>query len=208
MLKLLETNQRPKLDYEMIYLNGIDRTTRNEDHSLDNIRKMIFNTVKFFTVVNIENHNREQLENLFEITRGLNEVMTVITPADLMTIFPIDKNYKGNRDQVKDYYSSMEAVNAHGLHERFKTADEVRKFLWDYCNTDIMEYQITVMCIISAFNKFEFGESLIERWIRETDVDLPVYQQFTDQNGKPYMIRTTPFVKEFPKHIRLLKGVH
>lgn len=210
MLKLIETKQKLVPNYEMIYIRALERCTGNEDHSIENLRKMIFNTVKYFTVVNIEGFNREQLETLFEISNGMSNMMVMLTPADLMTIFPITKTYDGERYQMKDYFSAMEAVNAHGLHERFKTADEARELLWEYWNRDIMKYQVKIMSIISAFNQLETGESLLERWIREKDIDLPVHRKYTDQNGNSYMVdgngRSVPVVKSFPKHIKLLGG--
>lgn len=211
MLKVIETKEKRVPNYEWIYLNGIARCSSDEDYSKENIRKMIFYTVKFFTVVNIDGYSREQLERLHTISCGMSEVMAAITPADLMTIFPITKTYDGERYQMKDYFSAMEAVNAHGLHEPFKTADNARALLWEYWNRDIMEYQVKLMSIISAFNQMETGESLLERWIREKDIDLPVHRKYTDQNGNSYMVdgngRSVPVIKSFPKHIKLLGGL-
>ncbi|VUZ22851.1 Uncharacterised protein, partial [Acetobacterium wieringae] len=70
---------------------------------------------------------------------------------------------------------------------------------------------VKLMSIISAFNQMETGESLLERWIREKDIDLPVHRKYTDQNGNSYMVdgngRSMPVVKSFPKHIKLLGGL-
>lgn len=206
MLKVIEGAKRPSLDYERIYLDGIIRSTADGD-----ARKIIFYTVKYFTVVDIDKYTRERLEVLHTLSCQMSELMATITPADLMTIFPISKNYDGERYQMKDYFSAMEAVNAHGLHEPFKTADNARELLWEYWNRDIMEYQVKIMSIISAFNQFETGESLLERWIREKDIDLPVHRKYADQNGNSYTVdgngRSTPVVKSFPKHIKLLGGL-
>ncbi len=209
MFKLIEGTKRQPPVYERIYLNGIIRCSAEEVYSTENIRKMVFYTVKYFTVVDIDNYTREQLEGLHTISCGMSELMAAITPADLMTIFPINKTYDGERYQMKDYFSAMEAVNAHGLHEPFKTADKARSLLWEYWNRDIMEYQVKVMSIISAFNQFETGESLLERWIREKDIDLPVCRKYTDQNGKSFIFdengRSSPLVKNSPKHLKLVQ---
>ena len=209
MLKLIEGTKRPPLDYEKIYLNGIISCTADEDLLMENTRKMIFYTVKYFTVVDIENHTRDQLERLHTLSCQMTEVMATITPADLMTIFPITKTYDGERYQMKDYFSAMEAVNAHGLHEPFKTADNARVLLWEYWNRDIMLYQVKLMSIISAFNQFETGASLLERWIREKDIDLPVHRKYSDQNGNSYMVdgngRSVPVIRSFPKYLKLVQ---
>lgn len=211
MLKLIEPKEKPVLDRERIYINSTQRALSEYDGTVSTARKLIFNTVKFFIHVDIELYDRADLENLMDMSNALSMVIAKITPADLMTIFPITKTYDGERYQMKDYFSAMEAVNAHGLHEPFKTADNARALLWEYWNRDIMEYQVKLMSIISAFNQFETGESLLERWIREKDIDLPVHRKYTDQNGNSYMVdgngRSVPVIKSFPKHIKLLEGV-
>lgn len=209
MFKLIEGTKHPPLDYERIYLDGIIRCTADEDLLMENVRKMIFYTVKYFTVVDIDNYTRDQLERLHTLSCQMTEVMATITPADLMTIFPIKKTYDGERYQMKDYFSAMEAVNARGLHEPFKTADNARALLWEYWNMDIMLYQVKLMSVISAFNQFETGESLLERWIREKDIDLPVHRKYTDQNGRSFILdkngRSSPLVKSNPKHLKLVQ---
>lgn len=209
MFKLIEGTKRQPPVHERIYLNGIIRCSAEEVYSTENIRKMVFYTVKYFTVVDIDNYTREQLEGLHTISCGMSELMAAITPADLMTIFPIKKTYDGERYQMKDYFSAMEAVNAQGLHEPFGTADNARELLWEYWNRDIMLYQVKLMSIISAFNQFETGETLLERWIREKDIDLPVHRKYTDQNGRSFILdengRSSPLVKSNPKHLKLVQ---
>ncbi len=209
MFKLIEGTKRPPLDYEQIYLDGIIRCTSDGTGSMEVARKIIFYTVKYFGVVDIDKYTRDQLEVLHTLSCQMTEVMAAITPADLITIFPIKKTYDGERYQMKDYFSAMEAVNAHGLHEPFKTADNARVLLWEYWNRDIMLYQVKLMSIISAFNQFETGESLLERWIREKDIDLPVHRKYTDQNERSFILdnngRSSPLLKSNPKHFELVQ---
>lgn len=211
MIKLIETKEKPVLDYERIYIDSTQRALKEYDGTVNTARRLVFNTVKFFIHLDIDRYDRADLENLFNMNDALSKVIAKITPADLMTIFPITKTYDGERYQMKDYFSAMEAVNAHGLHESFKTADNVRALLWEYWNRDIMKYQVKLMSIISAFNQFETGETLLERWIREKDIDLPVNRKYTDQNGNSYIVdgngRSVPVIKSFPKHIKLLGGL-
>lgn len=65
------------------------------------------------------------------------------------------------------------------------------------------------MSIISAFNRFETGESLLERWIREKDIDLPVHRKYTDQNGRSFILdendRSVPVIRSFPKYLKLVQ---
>ncbi|VUZ26894.1 Uncharacterised protein, partial [Acetobacterium wieringae] len=155
MLKLIEPKEKPVLDRERIYINSTQRALSEYDGTVSTARKLIFNAVRFFIHVDIDLYDRADLENLMDMSNALSMVIAKITPADLMTIFPITKTYDGERYQMKDYFSAMEAVNAHGLHEPFKTADNARALLWEYWNRDIMEYQVKLMSIISAFNQME-----------------------------------------------------
>lgn len=211
MLKLIETKQKPVLDRERIYIDSTQRALKEYDGTVNTARRLIFNTVKFFIHVDIDLYDRADLENLFNMNDALSKVIAKITPADLMTIFPISKTYDGDRYQMKDYFSAMEAVNAHGLHEPFKTANEARELLWEYWNRDIVLYQVKLMSIISALNQMETGESLMERFFREqVGIDVGC-RKYTDQNGNSYIVdgsgRSVPVVRSFPKHIKLLGGL-
>jgi hypothetical protein len=160
-------------------------------------------------VIDIELFTGEDLESLLTLSGGMMEVMSQITPADLITIFPISKTYDGAKYEMKDYYSAMEAVNAHGLHERFKTADNARELLWEYWNRDIRLYQVKLMSVISGMNQRATGETLMERFFREQGLNVGTYRKYTDQNGNSFMVddmgRSVPVRRTFPKHIRLMQ---
>ena len=209
MLRLIETKQKPKLDYEGIYLYRMCKAFSDFDGSLEARRKIIYYTVKYFNVIDIELFTGEDLERLLTLRGGMMEVMSQITPADLITIFPISKTYDGAKYEMKDYYSAMEAVNAHGLHERFKTADNARELLWEYWNRDIRLYQVKLMSVISGMNQRATGETLMERFFREQGANVGTYRKYTDQNGNSFMVddmgRSVPVRRTFPKHIRLMQ---
>lgn len=209
MFKLIEGTKCQPPDYEKIYLNGMMKAFNDFDGSQDKNRKLIFYTVKYFPRVNLDLYDREDLENLLAMNDSLLDVLCLITPADLMTIFPIKKTYDGSKYEMKDYFTTMEAVNAHGLNEPFKTADSAQSLLWEYWNRDIMEYQVKVMSIISALNRIETGKGLMEQFIDDQGLDLPICRKYTDQNGRSFILdengRSSPMVKSSPKYFKLVQ---
>jgi len=122
MLKLIEgiKKERPKVDYERKYLDGMIRAIKAKELAPDDktiTKRIIFYTVKYFSVLDNKDMNRENLESLLVFDQMLLNEICELTPAELLTIFPVTKFYDGARYECKDYFSTMEALQAHGLHE-------------------------------------------------------------------------------------------
>ncbi|KNZ41376.1 hypothetical protein [Acetobacterium bakii] len=122
MLKLIEgtKKKRPKVDYEIIYLNGMIRAIKAKELAPDDktiTKRIIFYTVKYFSVLDIKGMNRENLESLLVFDQMLLNQICELTPAELLTIFPVTKSYDGAKYECKDYFNTMVALQAHGLHE-------------------------------------------------------------------------------------------
>ncbi|MEF2965084.1 hypothetical protein V3851_04505 [Paenibacillus sp. M1] len=85
----------------------------------------------------------------------------LLTPRQLMILFPIEKDYDGHKYQTKDYFYTMDVCIKHGLDTKIGDAFE---FLWDYQNWDIADLIIEYMSDISNVRKFEGHPGLMEEF--------------------------------------------
>ncbi|KAF5059809.1 hypothetical protein DSECCO2_332290 [anaerobic digester metagenome] len=169
MLKLIKTRQKPKPDYQRIYINAFARCAVEADNNpedRDNLKRSIFYLVKYLNCIpKAANYNELQSHHVF--IQAANYIIGKLTPAEFMTIFPITKTYDGERWESKDYFYTMQMVQDHGLDTPIGNEEAVFSFLWDYVNRDIRLYMVRCMNIISRFSEFHTGRSTFERFIQE-----------------------------------------
>lgn len=105
-----------------------------------------------------------------------------LTPRQLMTLFPIEKDYDGAKYQTKDYFYTMDVCVKHGLDTKIKDAFE---FLWDYQNWDISIFVVEFLSDISNVRKFEGHPGLMEEFAAKNG--LKTYQM-REMNGSTVLI--------------------
>lgn len=117
-----------------------------------------------------------------------------LAPRDFLRIFPLEKRYDGEKYEVKDYFSSMQAINEYGIDRRIENAID---FLFDYMNLLVHLYCVRSLSItefliidsggISPASEFFHNEGIFE---------MPTYK---GDNGTEYV------VNKFGKPIKLNK---
>ncbi|MEL7661389.1 hypothetical protein [Acetobacterium wieringae] len=215
MLKLIEETkkERHKVDYEIIYLNGMIRAIKAKQLATDNkdtAKRLIFYTVKYFSVVDIKDMSRENLKGLLVFDQMLLNTICELTPTELMTIIPVTKSYDGAKYECKDYFSTMEALQAHGgLHEPIRSPETVSSLLWAYMNPTVMMYQVHCMSVISELHSTKTGKGLMEQFFEEQGVKLTTFRKYENDAGQTFMIgedgRSLPVKKPVPRYIRAIQ---
>lgn len=213
-LRLIKGGKKEKLaiNYEGIYLNAMIKVMveKEEDPSNKDIwKKFIYHTFKYFEVVDIKWMNEENLERLMVLNDVMKNWLKELTPAEFMTIFSPEKIYDGRKYQTKDYFTTMAALNEHGLNKPIGTRESASDLLWDYMNTSVMKYQIKMLKIISKLSKAQTGKDLIERAIEDNVIDIKVYHKNTDHTGKTFLLdgngNSIPVSKSAPRYLKLMK---
>ena len=148
----------------------------------------------------------EDIEFIMEIRELVLYETANLTPRQLMTVFPITKEYDGARYGTKDYYSTMEALRAVGLDNQIGgQADEV---LDSYCNRDVFDYGLAVMSAASEFVRRKTGRDPFVEWM-ETHGVAPHYLEYDPATGREIM-RNSKTGEEFeiqrkaPRHPELV----
>lgn len=170
MLKInyINENKSSMFNYEIAYLKGMVRALNKKITGADDKtikKRIVFYAVKYFSVLEYEYLSRERLEGLMIINAALLEVVSNLTPADLISIFPINKKYDGHKYQTKDYFSTIEAFQSYGMDEPIRTTENAASILWDFVNINILMYQVKILGIISKLRKMDTGKELFEEFL-------------------------------------------
>ena len=211
MLTLLTTTkkERPKVDYERIYLDCMVRGIKAKQLAPDDktiTKRIIFYTVKYLSIINIKGMSRESLEGILVFDQMLLNSICELTPAELLTIFPVTKSYDGEKYECKDYFSTMEPLQAHGLHEPIRSPETASHLLWDYMNPTLMMYQVHCMSVVSELHSMETGKGLMEEFFEDQGVKLTTFRKYENDAGQTFMVgedgQSFQVVKKIPRYLR------
>ena len=109
-------------------------------------------------------------EERFVQMQDVVSLLRLITPRIFMGIFPIDKEYNGERTGFRDYWTAMEdAVRANGIDNLI---EDPFAFLMNYWNHDVLMFTVNVTSTMSRISMEQTGKSLIERFVEEHDIRL------------------------------------
>lgn len=102
-----------------------------------------------------------------EIHRTL-DLMTLITPRQFLTIFPIKKEFDGQKYECKDYFYTKEYLSTIDLDEPIS---EPFEFLWDYWNSDTARFLMNVMGTMSDVRREQTGKGIMEEFFEKEGFD-------------------------------------
>ncbi|MEC3607520.1 hypothetical protein MHB78_05130 [Bacillus sp. FSL K6-0138] len=177
-LKVIDGTRKP--DYYSIYrrmfqkaviesARKIQRTNRIET---DDFKKIAFTGIK---LINLEKaRSRRSLEVKMRLIEFIQTVIGELTPRELMQMFPIRKQYDGEKFGMKDYFSTVHAVKEKGFDNCIGTEEEVFDFLWNYQNPDISLFMVTSVTTVSALRRASGQKSLFEEFADKNDIAVDV----------------------------------
>ena len=119
----------------------------------------------------------------FGFFESINSLIALLSPRELMQIFPVEKTYDGEKWNCKDYFSTMEAMREHGLDTPI--GDGVLNFLWDYFNESLSFYVVNYLGAINQLYKNETGRDMTAEFF--ADQGISFYRKFTADDGKEYL---------------------
>ncbi|MFY0147844.1 hypothetical protein [Bacillus cytotoxicus] len=203
--------KKKEVDYLSIYTRAFSRATNEKTQQIaktgvcdkDTNKKVILYGVKFINHLKGAN-SYEGLIAKFQLISWIKEVIGELTPREFMTIFPISKEYDGDKFGIKDYYSTMKSINKIGIDT--KIGESVSEFLLDYHNwNDVFEFCVTSMTIMSEIRRKETGKGIMEEFFP----DLKTYTMHETANGKKIMVdnetgRTTEVKQPRPRYLKVI----
>ncbi|MCI8470360.1 MAG: hypothetical protein HFJ35_02550 [Clostridia bacterium] len=210
-LKLIKGGKKT-INYADIYLRLFDDTLNLyavDIENKENLKRLAYYGVKAINEISKtkEDMEYEQILKLFEFSEVVKTVISLLTPNELITVFPIEKRYDGEKYQIKDYFFTMEELQKIGMNKII--ANKIENLLWDYENIEIREFLANSLTILSDINKMETGESIMERWAKENNINTyRLYKDKTtnkkylyDQKGNQFIVKD-----KIPKYLKVIDG--
>lgn len=212
-LKLIRDGASPKekLDLIPIYFNALVRKLqeliKHPDDTLT-VKQTIFYGVRIVNLVVKEKPDSyEDLSGIFELIGSIKSAMSTLTPNELLTIFPLRKDYDGARYQTKDYFSSMAVLKEIGLDNPI--GSNIDELLWDYMNIEIQIFTVNLTSVLDRLYRLEGHKGLLEEFFESQGTPLTTYSTFKDGKGRQFMKNnsTGEIMRVRKKIPRYLKGL-
>ncbi|SPF35260.1 conserved hypothetical protein [Candidatus Desulfosporosinus infrequens] len=218
MFELIHGTPRSEL-YLKVFLRKLDIISKTDELPQGTeLMAAVFLGVKVFTSARCrEKQKTTQLAkdrfNKLEIIKSL---MTLLTPRQFMNIFPITKEYDGDKYQSKDYFFTREMINT--LDMDAAIGDKIDDFLWDYRNRDIERFQLEVFRVLSDLARAKGLPTPLEKFSAENGIPLyyedKKHKEITgpihiENVGGEYFYNdfeatTVPFKKPSPDYLKLV----
>lgn len=108
----------------------------------DDLKKYVFLGVKAFGEECLENQDRSKIKSmerinwLYERSQSIMTAIGLLTPRELMQMFPVKKDYGGEKGGYKDYFWVMGKLGELPQDKPIGSPQDVADLLWDYVNQD------------------------------------------------------------------------
>jgi hypothetical protein len=179
MTSLTVVSGMPKVEpnYFAIYLRGFIKQLHSDIKKLDNKEELTsddYSRLVFYGINMLNTDKNESLEfgdlkKKFFQHQTIHSVISNLTPREFEGIFPIAKDYKGDRYGTKDYFSTRKMIDEIGRDNPI--GENVEKFLFDYHNWEITHFIVDEMSVLSSLNRVKGRKGLMEQFTDETYLD-------------------------------------
>lgn len=98
--------------------------------------------------------------------------MQKMTPYEFMQIFPVDKQYGGEKSGIKDYFSVIKTINSYGINRKIENPEQ---FLMEYMNSDTDKFIIGVLNCASRMYRGYTGHSMMMDGMESCGMEYTAY---------------------------------
>ncbi|WP_342515442.1 hypothetical protein [Sutcliffiella sp. FSL R7-0096] len=184
---------------------AIKQEQNGETIKLDTLKKMILSGVRIVNAKS-DNEGSKTLTQDHQFIASIKFLISTLTPAEFQNIFPITKEYDGEKYGIKDYYTTKKYISEIG--ENAEIGDNIFEFLWEYHNWEICNFVVNELTAISELRKLNGKRGLAEEFFE--DHGLPTYI-LSEANGKQFLTNnitgdTLLVKKPKPKYLSIVHG--
>ncbi|WP_078382360.1 hypothetical protein [Sutcliffiella halmapala] len=141
--------------YSRLFIHSIHQAIQhvevNDSYDIDSLKRVVFTGIKMINAERIEVKEYRSLVTRLKLIKNIERVISKLTPAEFQTIFPITKEYDGDRFGIKDYYHTKKYIKGIGEHEVI--GDNVAGFLREYVNWDITLFLVNFTTNMSSLKR-------------------------------------------------------
>lgn len=127
------------------------------------------------------NLEEEMIQYFWAFIESVSARIGCLTPQEFVRLFPITKEYDGEKYGMKDYFYTAQKIKA--MSDEPIGEENVSEFLFNYCNRDIEEYMVTWMGIVNRLHMLNGGRDITLEFFE--DIGMPVHT-FHEEAG--YMV--------------------
>lgn len=154
-----------------VYARAIDRFAESRNKiktmSKDDFKKLLYLQVKYVEAVNKEKSLRNDIDfykkspmERFKLLDAIVQEIGVLTPTELLQMFPVDKYYKGHKIQFKDYFYTMNEINKLDLDKSIGA--KIFELLWDYQNWTLTFFMLEVMSTMNLVGMYQGKPDMVD----------------------------------------------
>lgn len=202
-----------KKNYKPTLQNYLDAAVdlarrKDEQDGKEFSKKFIFLMAKVLASRIEKRLSYEDLQGILNVMFSLTDMMAVLTPTEFMQLFPIPKEYDGNKYGMKDYFSTIEYVKGFPQDEPIGE-ENILDFLMGYYNPDILKFEVGMLSIISGIRRMDGQMGIMEEFAAENGI--PAYS-FYEKEGIMVNRQTGEVTKvrkpkmRIPKYMNVMEG--
>lgn len=138
----------------------------------------------------------------FTVIDDIFTILGCLTLRNFVVTFPIEKYYKGEKWEEKDYFSTIEVLSKMNWDKPIGR-DELSELLWDYYNADLRHAYMEYTSAMSAIYKAQTGRGIAETWC--DNMGIPTFTE-DKETGIMKNNRTGDIMKSKKvSHIQIVK---
>ena len=111
----------------------------------------------------------EESQAIFQLMDAIFTVMGHIKLKNLITTFPIKKDYDGDKWECKDYFYTMDVLSKMDMDKPIGR-DAMSELLWDYQNDDLRHAYVEFTCAMSAIYRSQTGKGIAEKFCEDNGI--------------------------------------
>lgn len=172
--KLIDYKPR-KEHYERAFLKYAEKII-NGELTEDEEDKILFLYIKILGRMDSMRGKRpEKVYEAFCTIEFINDIMSRKTPRKIMQMFPITKEYDGEKSGWKDYFYVMRYIESIGIDNAI--GENVLDFIMEYMNIDIQLFAVMVMGTTAAMSIIENGTDPLMEFLEENGAHPKTFYQ-------------------------------
>jgi hypothetical protein len=217
-LRLLK-DPPPPPDYAAIYQRALMDKLSLQTDTKEWLSQAVYLSVKGLPIIfgdkfrrvfknNQPRPERELVEAIFHSITDAERLISQLTPRELTRIFPITKEYDGERCGWKDYFSTLDAIAEIGGMDQ-PIGDQVGSLFYDYQNRYVRRFSLFKMSVVDELRAYQGQPSMMEAFMKKEGI-TPL-RMMTDDNGKQFLFdpvkhTTYPVSKKRPRYLKVVKA--
>jgi hypothetical protein len=177
------------------------------------LKQFAYCQARYISLSSIEHkdkpHTLDDYHFMFDTISIFKNMLSLLTPTELLQTFPVTKRYNGKKYQCKDYFSTMEVFKELDMDKPFKDQGvDMLEILFNYKNRWLDDIVIHSMLVIDNIRTAKGEDDMITSFFKEQGLKPPRKMTMHKDHGKQFMMdengKTFKVHKPKPRYLRLV----